>query len=106
MALGERNHVRVNHILPWMRAYAFVDAAEHLADGLFIAREVPVRFRRKEYGHPDSPYVVAFCSFNKRYEKNFIKCMADLERRILMAGFKGYGDACEKAFNAVEGTVL
>ena len=100
MALGERNNVRVNHILPWMRAYAYVDTAEHLADRLLIAREVPVRFRRKEYGHPNSPYVVVFCSFNKRYEKSFVKCMADLERRILMAGFKGYGDACEKAFDA------
>ena len=101
MELGERNNVKIDRMLPWRREYAFVDTQGHLADSLFIAREVPVRFRSKEYGSPDSLFAVVFCSFNAKYEEAFLKCMADLERKIVMAGFEGYGDACEKVFGNV-----
>ena len=103
MALGERNNVKIDRMLPWKREYAFVDTRDHLADSLLIAREVPVRFRSKEYGSLNSPFVVVFCSFNAKYEEAFLKCMADLERKIVMAGFEGYGDACEKVFGKALG---
>lgn len=98
MALGERNNVRVRFLLPWMREYAFLDTPEYLADGLLITREVPVRFRKGEYAHPDFPYVVVSCRFNARYEDAFLKCMADLERRIVMSGMKGYAECCDMTF--------
>lgn len=103
MALGEKNNVKIDRMLPWKREYAFVDTEDHLADSLLIAREVPVRFRSKEYGSPDSSFVVVFCSFDAKYEEAFLKCMEDLERKIVMAGFEGYGDACEKVFGKALG---
>lgn len=103
MALGERNNVRVEHFLPWVREYAFVDVHGYLADKLLIAREVPVRFRRREFGRNGSPYVVVFCRFNRRYELTFLKCMADLERKVLMSGLRDYGEFCETVFGKLKG---
>lgn len=103
MALGKRNNVRIEHFLPWVREYAFVDVHGYLADKLLIAREVPVRFRRREFGRDGSPYVVVFCRFNRRYEDAFLKSMADLERKALMSGFRDYGEFCEKVFGRFSG---
>ena len=98
MALGERNNVRVDHFLPWVREYAFLDTPDYLADKVPIAREVPVRFRRREFGCDGSPYVVVFCRFSRRYEGAFFKCMADLERKLLMSGHHDYPEWCERLF--------
>lgn len=98
MALGEKNNVRVKHAVPWVREYAFLDTPDYAADKLLITREVPVRFRRREFGSASCPYVMVFCRFSEKYEEAFLTCMADLERKLLMSGHHDYPEWCERLF--------
>ena len=103
MTLGKRNNVRIDRLLPWEREYAFVDTAEYLADAILIRREIPVGFRKREFGAPGSPFVVVFCRFNRKHEEGFLEGMADLERKMLMSGPEGYGEFCDRVFGPIRG---
>lgn len=94
MEYGLRNNIKLDTRIPWRCEYAYIDSQSHRADRLFIRSEIPVRFRRKEMRHADSDYVVVFCRFKSTYEPEFLACMADLEKAMVLEGNSGYRDAC------------
>ena len=101
MTLGEKNNVKIDNVFPWICEYAFLDTPDYAADKVLIAREVPVKFRRREYRSQFCPYVMVFCRFNAKHEEAFLKCMADLERKLLMSGRRDYLEWCERLFAAL-----
>ena len=50
-----KNYISLEHFSLRYKYFAFLDAGEYLADGLFIKHQVTVRFGM-EYAHPDAPY--------------------------------------------------
>jgi len=97
---GQANNLEIDSRIPWRRSYAYVDTAGHRADKIFIRAELPVRFSRKEMGRDGTDYVVVFCSVKKQDERRFLKCMADLERAMIMEGRKDYPGFCAEVFAA------
>ena len=77
--------------------YMYFDISEYLADQIFIDHRLPVRWEKKELMHPDHPYRCVFAKVRKQDEDEFLLCMEELRRKMLLTGHTDYDDVCKYA---------
>ena len=84
------------------RYAVFADHDDYLADSIFINHELRVYFG-KEYARKDYPYRVICCKFAKGREADFEDAMEELQRKIVLYGYKDYeqfiDDVCCEIFD-------
>ena len=73
--------------------YAYVDAAPLLAISLFQKKQIRPRFKHV-LGKEDSPYKIVFCKVRKRDVAKFEEAMEELKNKMLLLGYRDYGQAC------------
>lgn len=74
--------------------YAYIDTKEHLADQIF--RQMGIRIHKKVVmDKPGLPYQIVFCWVRKASVGSFITAMDELERKLLIFGYKDYPGICE-----------
>ena len=61
---------------PFRRFFAYIDAAENLADQLFIKHEVAVDFG-PEFGKAGSDYFIIICSIRKKDRQRFLEALKE-----------------------------
>ncbi|MCI8467927.1 MAG: hypothetical protein HFJ75_00215 [Eggerthellaceae bacterium] len=93
---GKNNCIKLQSTLPGRMEYLYVDTPGYRADRIFIQHQIPVRFRRGECVKDGYEYVVVFCHFPKKREADFLTCMAQLERALLLEGHSDYRTACDE----------
>jgi len=78
---------------PFRRFFAYIDAAENLADQLFIKHEVAVDFG-PEFGKAGSDYFVIICSIRKKDRQRFLEALKELPNKMLLFGHTDYEEHC------------
>ena len=81
-----KNYWRLRRFSLFYKYYAFVDTEEYLGDQLF----------GKEFGKKGNDYLIIFCKVRKKDEKNFLKALDELEKKMLLMGHHDYPAFCEK----------
>lgn len=99
---GTCNCCKLDSTLPWRAEYLYLDTPAHRADKLFIRAHLPVRFLKTEYGKGDSEYVVVFCHFPRKREEDFLRCMADLEKALIIEGHSDYREVCDNFIGMIK----
>lgn len=94
---GRCNYIELDCKVPWRTGFVYVDTPAYLADRIFINHEIRVKFD-KDFGKDSCPYIYVFCRVWKRDRTVFLKAMADLERKALLAGRADYSDFCQNDF--------
>ncbi|MDU3179936.1 MAG: hypothetical protein E6686_00860 [Lachnospiraceae bacterium] len=89
-----KNYWRLRRFSLFYKYYAFVDTEEYLGDQLFIQQKVEVSFG-KEFGKKGNDYLIIFCKVRKKDEKNFLKALDELEKKMLLMGHHDYPAFCE-----------
>ena len=80
-----KNYLNLERFSLRHKYFAFLDAGEYLADGLFIKYQVTVKFMQ-EYARDDSPYLIIFCRIKKRDEDAFLDALRELPNKMLLCG--------------------
>ncbi len=93
-----KNYLKLKTYSPFSYSYIFLDCDEYLADQLFIKHKVPVKFR-KEFIKESSEYRIICCRIRKKYEKEFLTALSEMYNKMILRGFYGYQEFCDK-FNA------
>lgn len=90
---GTSNNMRLECRRPGRARYMYVDSAERRADRLFVRSELPVSFE-DDLAKPGCGFIVVICTVPKAREADFLECMADLERAMLIEGRDDYPAFC------------
>lgn len=90
---GASNNMRLECRRPGRARYMYVDSAERRADRLFGRSELPVSFE-DDLAKPGCGFIVVICTVAKAREADFLECMADLERAMLIEGRDDYPAFC------------
>lgn len=80
--------------------YVYVDAPEHHADHLFINRKLRVQFKA-DFRKEGEKYQIVVCKVPKRRREDFVACMEELCRNMLVLGRTDYPDACDRIYAAL-----
>lgn len=75
--------------------YVYVDHHSYLADSLFAQRKIAMKFKG-EMSRFDSPYCIVFCKVLKRDVKRFEDALEKLKDKMLLLGYRDYGDVCDE----------
>lgn len=78
--------------------YAYFDVPDYYADNLIKQKNIKVKFI-SEMKKPDVPYIVIFCSVNKKDCAIFESAMVALEKKMLVCGYTDYLDFCHDFIN-------
>ena len=96
-----KNYISLEHFSLRYKYFAFLDAGEYLADGLFIKHQVTVNFMQ-EYARDDSPYFMIFCRIKKRDESAFLEALRELPNKMLLCGYPDYPAQCHDFMDKIE----
>ncbi len=91
-----KNYMLLDSVNPFVERYIFVDVKRHFFEGIFERDGLPVKVFDKDFNEPGSPFVIVQCSIRSECEEAFLRCMADLDRKILLSGFQGYRSYCAR----------
>ena len=98
-----KNYIEIDKLFSFGRKhFMYVDTEEYLADVLFVLDEIPVRFKKGHFKHPEYKYVLVFCSVSKKYEERFKNVMDKLANKMLLSGRTDYNDFCDKLWESME----
>lgn len=97
---GRHNYIELSCMLPWRMGFVYVDSASHIADRIFINRQIPVKFT-KDFVKDTCPYIYVFCKIRKKNRSAFLEAMVDLERKMLLTGHDDYSDYCRQEFQSI-----
>lgn len=89
-----RNYLHIRSFSLLYSTYAYIDLPEYLADGIFAAKGVRMKFK-EEMKHPDSPYIFIFCKVRKADEQRFLDALEMLHDKMLICGHRDYCTFCE-----------
>ena len=92
---GAANNMKLECRMPGRVRYMYIDSAERRADRLFVRSGLPVSFE-DDLAKPGCGFIVVICTVSKAREADFLECMADLERAMLIEGRDGYPAFCEE----------
>lgn len=81
--------------------YVYIDVNDYHADALFIQEEVNVKFV-KEYEKEDSCYIIIYCKVLKKDERKFLRALENLEKKMLLLGYRDYSMRGEIILQAVK----
>ena len=81
--------------------YAYVDHKDYLADALFAAENIPVRFKG-EMVKEKSPYCVVFCKVWKKDSDRFENALQQMNNKMLLCGHTDYPEICAALTDAFE----
>ena len=97
------NYFRINKTAFWFYHFAIADKAEYMADQVFIENGIPVTFG-KEFDSPEKKYRIIFVKVRKKYGKEFLKAMRQLESLMLKNGDTDYLDFCKDVQRILRGS--
>ncbi len=92
-----KNYVKLKRRNIFRYQYLYLDHEDYFADKIFIEHKLRIHFG-KEYVRDKGVFRVICVSFPKKREKDFLECMKELEKRIMIMGpdsYKYYKDICE-----------
>ena len=89
-----RNWIKIDTVIPWRSCFAYVDSHATLADRCFAQRGLHVHFNG-DYVKEHEPYRFVFCWVRKSQSDDFLQCMEDLQRRMLLTGHADYLKWCD-----------
>lgn len=94
------NYVKVG-MDGWLYTYyMYADLSEYMADDIFINHRLTVHFQKEFTKEIDGEkYVVIFCKFRKNKKDVFLKCMDELNKKILITGHNSYNKIREDLGN-------
>lgn len=72
-----------------------MDHSSYLADSLFSQKKIRLRFK-EEFTREDSPYRMIVCRVHKRDVGKFEEAMEQLKDKMLLLGYKDYGETCRR----------
>ena len=84
-----KNCIRLKNHNPFTNTYAYLDTEEYLADQLFINKKLRVKFLR-DYSHENDPYIIVMVKVPKSRNKDFLCCMNELNKKMLLTGNTNY----------------
>ena len=93
--MEEINFYRLDHFSLYYDMYMFIDTAEHLADQVFIQHKLRIRFKG-DYQKEGQRYQIILCKAPKKRRADFMDCMKDLARKMLLLGNTDYCDFCRQ----------
>ena len=93
--MNEINYYQLNHLSLFYDLYMFVDTAEHLADQVFRQHKLRIRFKG-DYRKNGQKYQMILCKAPKKRRADFVMCMKDLTRKMLLLGNTDYCDFCKQ----------
>ena len=91
--MKEINYYQLDHLSLLYDMYMFIDTAEHLADQVFIQHKLRIRFKG-DYQKAGHKYRMILCKAPKKRRADFVECMKDLTRKMLLLGNTDYYDFC------------
>ena len=80
--------------------FFYIDCTKYLADDIFIANNVKVKYK-KELFYSDTDYKVIFVSVPKLNDYLFIKSMDELCDKMLERGYTDYEEICEEIISKI-----
>lgn len=89
-----RNYLHIREFSFMYTTYAYIDLPEYLADNIFAAKGIRVKFK-EEMRHNDSPYLFIFCKVRKADEQKFRDALELLHDKMLLMGHRDYAPFCE-----------
>lgn len=84
-----KNCIRLKTRRPFSDTYAYLDTTEYYADQIFINNKLRVKFL-KDYSHNEDSYIIIMVRVPKRKTKIFLKCMNELNNKMLILGYNDY----------------
>ena len=97
---GESNNMKLECRRPNGVRYMYIDSSERRADKLFIRSKLPVSFEN-DLSRDGCGYIVVICTVAASRESDFLECMADLERTLILEGHADYRTACDEVMGMV-----
>ena len=82
-------------------SYVYIDSHNYLADSLFYKYEVPVKFG-DEMSKNGEDYRLIFCKIKRKYKEKFEKALEELNNKMLLCGYEGYEEFCNKLIDWIE----
>ena len=73
--------------------YMYIDTKDHLADQIFIRHRLRVFFKG-DYGKEGKEYQIILCKASKKRREDFLGCMRELSRNMLLLGHTDYSQFC------------
>ena len=85
---------------PWY-TFFYIDCPQFLSYNLFDKYNLnPFFFRYKE--HEDGKYIGVKCCVRKRRIDDFLECMNDMQRNMLICGYNDYEEFCREVQEAMD----
>lgn len=88
---------------PWVTVI-YVDGPQYLSANSFAKHGIRP-FRMKFFERDDTPYMAVLCNIPKKRLDDFLECMAELQKNMLICGYVDYEDFCrtlQAEFEAAE----
>lgn len=77
---------------PWVTV-VYVDGPQFLSANIFDKHDIRP-FRMKFFERDDTPYMAILCNIPKKRLDDFLECMEELQRNMLICGYVDYEDFC------------
>ena len=90
------NYLKVLSQSFFSKKYIYIDKLDYLADKIFTKHNIRVKFDGTYADTKGTDYCVVFCKVPKKHESQFINCMIELQRNMLLTGHTDYVDFCTK----------
>lgn len=79
---------------PWY-SFFFIDCPQYLSDNIFSKHGIRPFFCRF-YEKPDIKYIGITCSIRKKHLDEFLECMHELQRNMVICGYSDYEEFCRE----------
>lgn len=80
------------------KRFIYIDHKNYAADNVFIEHHIPVKFQ-KEW--EKDGYRIIMIKINRRYKKDFLKCMLQLDKKLMLLHGQEYTKAKERIFKTL-----
>jgi hypothetical protein len=81
--------------------FVYIDHEQYYADDLFIKNNLNVKIKN-EMKHPELDYRIIFVKVPKKQKDLFIKCMEELNNKILLSGCNDYNNICNSIITKIK----
>lgn len=88
-----KNYLELGKSFFFKDAYLYIDTDERRAFQLFARRRVPVQVKA-EFGKEGEKYHLVACKVSRKFREEFVSCMEELSRNMLLLGHPDYPEAC------------
>lgn len=77
--------------------FLYFDNPDSFADNIFIKNKVKVKFKAK-LASDDYSYIAVICKVKKKFREAFLESLNELERKMLICGYRDYSNFCTTYF--------